>query len=141
MNLKKSNNMKYALYILLALCTTACSKDDKSDCPSDLACTEIFVSIGAKVQNSKNEDILLSKTTTQIEGKTNIITKTNFDPVYSYYVILDDSSLEELIKEGSTVTFKGYDTNNQLLFTEKYTIGHDCCHVVKLSGKDNIIVD
>jgi len=118
----------------------SCCKTEQSDCPTDLACTEIFASVGVKIQNSKNEDIKLSKTSTEIEGISNIITNTGFD-LYNYYVILDDLSKNELKKSGSSVTFKGYDNNNQLVVNEKYTIGHDCCHVLKIAGKEVIIVN
>ncbi len=133
--------MKTSVYTLLVLCTMACTKTEKADCPSDLACTQEYMSLSVKVLNNKGEDVKLSKTTAEIAGNTNIITKTNFEPFFNYYVILDDASLKDVSKSGSTVTFKGYYANNQLHFSEKYVIGHDCCHIVKMEGKDVIIIN
>lgn len=127
--------------IFLSLALVSCCKEETSECRDDLVCTEIFVSIGVKVKNTNNQDVTLLKTTTEIQGTNIILTKTDLNPFYGSYTILDDLSKSDLKKSGSIVTFKGYDSKNKLVFSEIYTIGHDCCHVVKLNGKEIIIVN
>ena len=127
--------------IFLSVALVSCCKEETPECRDDLVCTEIFVSIGVKVQNTNNQDVTLSKTTTEIQGTNIILTKTDFNPFSGNYTILDDLSKNDLKKSGSLVTFKGYDSKNQLIFSEIYTIGHDCCHIVKISGKEIIIVN
>jgi len=130
-------------FIWLLFCTQilfSCSKSESSECPTDLACTEIFVTLTVKIQNRNNESVFLTKTTTSIEGNSNIITKSDWDKITAYNV-LDDLSLKDLKKSGSSVTFKGFDSNNQIIVNERFIIGHDCCHIVKIAGKEVIIVD
>jgi hypothetical protein len=118
----------------------SCSKSETSECPSDLACTEVFVTLTVKIQNRNNESVFLTRTTTSMEGTSKIITKSGWDKISDYHV-LDDLSLKDLKKSGSIVTFKGFDANNQMIVNEQFIIGHDCCHIVKISGKDVIIVN
>ena len=118
----------------------SCSKSDSSECPSDLACTEIFVTLTVKIQNRNNESVFLTRTTTSIEGNSKIISKSDWDKI-SAYNVLDDLSIKDLKKSGSIVTFKGFDANNQMIVNEQFIIGHDCCHIVKIAGKDVIIVN
>ena len=118
----------------------SCSKSEPSECPSDLACTEIFVTLTVKIQNRNNESVFLTRTTTSIEGNSKIISKSDWDKI-SAYNVLDDLSIKDLKKSGSIVTFKGFDANNQMIVNEQFIIGHDCCHIVKISGKDVIIVN
>ena len=130
-------------YIFLFFCIQflfSCSKLESSECPTDLACTEIFVTLTVKIQNRNNESVFLTKTTTSIEGNSKIITNSGWDKI-SAYNVLDDLSIKDLKKSGSSVTFKGYDDNNQLVVDEKFIIGHDCCHIVKIAGKEVIIAD
>jgi hypothetical protein len=130
-------------FICLLFCTQllqSCCKTETSDCPPNLACTEIFVTVGVKIQNKNNEPVILSRTTTTIEGSSKVITKSDWDKIIDYNV-LDDLSIKDLKKAGSSITFKGYGDNNQLVVDEKFIIGHDCCHIVKISGKEVIIVD
>jgi hypothetical protein len=119
----------------------SCTKKESAECPEDLACTEVFVSINVQVKNTKNENVHLFKTITEIEGDDTILVKTNFTSLSDNYVIVDDLSKKDLKKAGSKVTFKGFDESNQLIVNEEYLIGHDCCHVIKLSGKDIIIIN
>ena len=134
--------MKHTLFsLVVALLLLSCNKNETIECPTDLACTEVFVSIGVTIKNKSNEFVKLSKTLTEIEGKAIEVGQNDFDPIYSTYTILNDAVLKSVKKSGSKVTFKGFDANNQLVVNKQYQIGHDCCHVIKISGKDEVIVD
>ncbi len=133
----------YIQFICLIFCLQilfSCSKSESSECPIDLACTQIFVTVSVKIQNRNNEPVILSKTTATIEGNTKVITKSDWDKIIDYNV-LDDLSIKDLKKSGSSVTFKGFDSNNQIIVNEQFIIGHDCCHIAKIAGKEVIIVD
>ncbi len=132
----------YSPFIYLSIMLLfSCTKKETIECPDDLACTEVFVSIIVKIKDVKGETIQLTKTTTEIEGNDTILTKTDFTSFFDNYVIVDDLIIKDLQKDGSKVTFKGYDESSQLIVNEQYIIGHDCCHVVKLSGKDIVIIN
>ncbi len=135
-----TNFYNHIIYLSIML-LFSCTKKETIECPEDLACTEVFVSVNVQVKNTKNENINLFKTITEIEGVDTILVKTNFTSLFDNYVIIDDLSKKDLKKAGSKVTFKGFDEGNQLIVNEEYLIGHDCCHVVKVSGKDIIIIN
>lgn len=134
--------MKHTLFCLIVgLLLLSCNKNENIECPTDIICTQVIVSIGVTIKNNNNEFIKLSKTQTEIEGIAIEVGQNDFDPIYGTYTILDDGALKSVKKSGSKVTFKGFDANNQLVVYEQYRIGHDCCHVIKISGKDEVIVD
>ncbi|MBK8349638.1 MAG: hypothetical protein IPL08_19295 [Saprospiraceae bacterium] len=129
----------------LVFCSFSCSKpDSKENCPEDLFCTEVFVSIGISVRDSNGKDVLLSKVVSTIQSSG--ITYTYIPELpqsQNLYTIINDLQLKNLQKSGSEVIVEGFVKNAEkdvLFFTEKYTIGHDCCHVIKIEGKDVIVI-
>jgi len=63
----------------------------------------------------------------------------DFQASNGYYVLVGDRSLKKLNKSGSRIRATGY-KNGKIMLDENYVIGHDCCHVLKFSGKDTVTV-
>mgnify|MGYP000861798077 CR=1 len=126
--------------LLILIAIFSCSKKDVLECPDNIACTEVFVSIGVKIVNSNNEIVNCFKTVTEIEGQVNPIVNNIFDIAVGPYIILDDSQKSKLKKDGSKVIFTAYNEKDQVIAAENFVIGHDCCHVVKISGPESITV-
>ncbi len=109
-----------------------------AECQEDIACTEIYVSVNVKIQKDngamykpKQLFITFDKT-----GDRHPV----FQGFEGIYAIVTDGDLGRLKKTGSVLTLEGYDENNNQIINEKYVVGHDCCHVKKIEGKDTIIV-
>ena len=64
--------------LLILSAIFSCSKKDVLECPDNIACTEVFVSIGVKIVNSNNEIVNCFKTVTEIEGQVNPIVNNIF---------------------------------------------------------------
>lgn len=130
-------NVSYSIFLFFALSLLSCCKDEQvDDCPQDLFCTEVFVSVTAKVQWMTNDiKRLNSKTILKRTGET-----IHSDTLNEFQVIsvVSDSELSKLTKMGDELILEIYNESNQLLQTENYIIGHDCCHVLKISGPDII---
>ena len=109
-----------------------------AECQEDIICTEIYVSIYVKIQKEngaifKPKQVFLKFDKT---GDKNLV----YQGSGGIYPIVSDGDIGRLKKSGSTVTLEGYDDNNALIINEKYVVGHDCCHVKKIEGKDVISV-
>jgi hypothetical protein len=56
------------------------------------------------------------------------------------YKLISDTEINDIVKEGTDVTFYGYSNDSQII-SENYKVGHDCCHVVFLSGVQVLILE
>ncbi len=122
--------------IIIGLSTllVASSSCEKQNCPQQ-ACTEEFKSIIVDLEfNTSNPMIDSTKTFRKNDNKL-MQTHTNFDN--NHFVVLDDADKDDLSLEASTFISKGY-FSGQEIFSEEYEIKHDCCHIIKVSGKDTI---
>lgn len=109
-----------------------------AECQDDIVCAGNSVSVKVKIQRD-NGEIYYPRVLVIKYDKTGEYKEVHqeFDGTSN---IVTDSDLGRLKKAGSSLTLEGYDEKSMLLFNEKYVIGHDCCHVIKLSGKDVITI-
>lgn len=49
------------------------------------------------------------------------------------YVVVSDVRLSEIKKTGTILRFFGI-KNNEIVLQQDFTVGHDCCHIIPLSG-------
>ncbi len=134
--------------LLLAgfLSTTFLACDEKDDvgmddpCSQDLLCTEVFITIGANITLDGSPVNLTTCKSTIVSTGTEINCSEKFTDFEGYHAIVTDSELDEINMDGSEVRLKGtYVTENETYtIDETYTIGHDCCHVMLISGKETI---
>ncbi len=109
-----------------------------AECQEEIFCTEIYVSVTVKIQK-ENGEIFKPKQLFIKFDKTG-----DRQPVFQgfpgIFAIVTDGDLGRLKKAGSALTLEGYDENNLQIINEKYVVGHDCCHVKKIEGKDVITI-
>lgn len=53
--------------------------------------------------------------------------------------MISDAEKEKIVKEGTDVTFYGYISGIEKV-KEDFKVGHDCCHVVYISGTSDIVI-
>lgn len=138
----KRTRMKKLVYLILSLCFLAIScgeTDDAADntldgCPTNLTCTEIFISLLFTPTNSSNQPITLDSFYTQNldNGNTYSIINNTVGQSNSY-VVVSDSQRSEINKEGTNIRFIGL-LGDQIVVQQDFVIGHDCCHVIPISG-------
>lgn len=127
--------MKKVLFIVSVLIVglTNCNKLD--GCKVNTACTEEFRTINVKVTSSSYHPLLDSYSTTRIsDGE---IVNDNGGLIWESPTILSDNHINETTLEGETFLFEGYQ-DGQKVISEEYVIKHDCCHIIKVSGKSTI---
>lgn len=130
--------MRNALLMLFTLCVFWACEDTESttadDCPSDIICTKIFVSLILEpLENGK--PVMLT---------TYEIVNLRTDEVYDFellsntfeegkYIGISDAQIDDIEKEGSELLLRGKQTNGED-YQLQFEVGHDCCHVVTISG-------
>lgn len=131
------------LFILLHLgCTT---DNDKEDCNS-VACTLNFVTIGVSVKNTSGGAVPLdSFKVTDTASGTDLTLVANDQEFEDYknngfYPIFSDAYRLQYQNKSTTISFKGF-IGNDIVVTEEFVVGADCCHVSLISGTTDIVID
>ena len=110
-----------------------CKKLD--GCSTNTVCTEEFRIIYVKVTSSSYHPLLDSYTITRIkDGK---VVLNNSELIMESPFIFSDTEIAETSLEGEKFLFEGYQDEIKVI-SEEYIFKHDCCHVIKVSGKDTI---
>ena len=130
--------MKYVLYFVV-LIILGCTKKSSDECPKNLACTEIFISIAVKIQKENQPSFKTEKI--EVIFSDSGYRKPVVNDYNGMYSFVNDNDINNIQKSGTIIYIIGKDGLNHELFNEKYVIGHDCCHVIKLSGKDVITIN
>jgi len=123
----------------------SCKKEvDFVDCDPQIMCTEVFVSvvINAKFETLGREDIEKSETFI-IDSGLKIFSK-NYQDIFASepfegIIVVTDGALDKISKNGTEVKVVVYNKSGGVIKEEFFTVGHDCCHVEKLEGRDTII--
>lgn len=134
--------MKKLVYLLFVSCLFAisCGETDEQpgntfdECPANLGCTEIFVSLIFSPKNNNNQAISLDSFYTQNldNGNTYNVQHNDAQQTNSYTVITD-GQLSEINKEGTKIRFTGLQ-GDQVVIQQDFVVGHDCCHVTAVNG-------
>ena len=134
--------MKSLKLILLIGILALGSCDDESmlnevDCPAELFCTEELRTLTFHARINGESAILDSHYVKNMDNG-NIY---QADPLNDYldeghYIVVSDTKKDELRKSGTTLTFFGIQ-NGEIVIQQDFVVGHDCCHVVPVSGPFN----
>lgn len=121
------------LLLGLASCSDDASPNDQ-DCPTELLCTEQFVSLTFSPRVNGEFVELDSYYTQNLDnGMAYIFDSDHNLPISEFYIVISDAQLNDIDKEGTTLRFFGT-KDNQLVIEQDFIVGHDCCHVIPLEG-------
>jgi len=116
-------------------------KEEISECDIDgLVCTEVLKVVSVEVKDESDEPILLDSISVVKSGTSEVLFTENPTSTNGVYKLVSDTEINDIVKEGTDVTFYGYSNNSQII-SENYKVGHDCCHVVFLSGVQVLILE
>jgi len=134
------------LLFLLLLPFFSCN-DESLDCPDNIACTEQFEIILVKISDSQGSPVQLDNYFTVDLQSDEIYDFQSQDTyldsilrVNGNYILFTDGQMDKINKSGTRFSFKGF-INSTEVVSEKFLIGHDCCHVVLLEGNTEIILN
>lgn len=100
-------------------------------------CTMMFAMVTVQVTDAAGVPVQLDEVYT-IRQKNNERISLEQQMQDGRYNIIDDSYQKELANTAEKFTFFGV-KGGKVVVQESYTIGADCCHVKKQSGKDVIV--
>jgi hypothetical protein len=108
------------------------------ECKDIIACTEVYVSVQVSFVDKNNKPYKPAKVKVVNEYGEDLY---SYPTINNFYVLVSDNHLHQIYKNGSKVTLTAYDISDQVVATEVYQIAHDCCHIQKISGPDEIIIN
>ena len=138
---------KVTLVILSIFLVTCNDKDELTQIDCSLTiCTEVFVTITVSVKNASGEAIRFdSYEVIDVDSGKNLTDNFNEEEnqylkEQGLYPILSDTYRVKYQNSTATVTFKGYNSNEEVI-NEEFVVSADCCHVSLISGNTEIILD
>ncbi|SDK17100.1 hypothetical protein SAMN05421823_10252 [Catalinimonas alkaloidigena] len=122
----------------------ACQPDDPANapCTGQEICTEIFVSVVVTVTTAEGQPVALDRYYTK-HIQTGEVFQLQPDATDSLrqangtYPVVSDAQRDKLAPEGSPLLFVG-EKNGSVVVERPYTVGHDCCHIQRISGETDI---
>lgn len=159
--MNKSRQIILILSIVFALFFAACvnkslagndRKEDgkilpnpKKDCPKDLLCTMDYKMIVIDVKEEEEGYFYLDSVgvfyTDQPDRNFYLKSYEEMITEQSGFGLLlaEDANMMHLEKTGTKLTMAGFKGGKEV-FRQNYIVGHDCCHVVLLSGPKEILL-
>ena len=118
---------------------TAC-KEEITECDIDGAiCTKELRVVSVEIKDRNNEPVFLDSISVTTSGSSNVLFTENPTDTNGVYKLISDTEINDIVKEGTDVTFYGYSNALQIV-SENYKVGHDCCHVVYINGTQVVIL-
>jgi hypothetical protein len=154
MPIKQLNCLKTFLIFSVLLLSVSCTKNKCEDskkitgcvstCTNNGICTDIFIHSTLSIKNLDGSSYKLdSFKTLRIEDNKTL------DPNIQYsengtldsgdYPLFNDNFISLTSQCGKEFYFIGYKDNIEVV-KEKYVFGHDCCHMLRFSGKTALII-
>jgi len=132
------------IFFLLISCNNS---DDKivADC-SEVACTEIYITLIVSVQDNSGVAIPLDRFEVSDKETDEDYTiplsdsDLRFSQLTGEYPLINDSFVAKNKNTKKTVVFKGF-INETIVAEAEYVIDTDCCHVSTASGNNIILVN
>lgn len=128
-----------SLFLLsISIASFTCNKN--VDPCEHTMCTADFRMITIDIKDGLGNPYNLDKVETKL-GNTIINTSVEPSvPLSSSYTIVDDSNIKDFgYNNSANVEFFVY-KNNQVVYTSTFSIKTDCCHVEKVNGDSQIVI-
>jgi hypothetical protein len=114
------------------------TKSTTAKCADDVICTMMFAMVNTDVVDNTGEHVILDEAYT-LRDDTGEKIKLEQTTNGTIYTVLDDSYVKKLQNTEAKFHFVGIKGGKQIV-NEPYTISADCCHIKKVSGKEQITV-
>lgn len=123
------------------LLSSGCNKRS-DDCSGVEICTEVYVTIGFTLLDKSGKNIQLDSLRSFIKSSNKLLPSEyeRNTAINGFHAIVADRSIGMLEMKGTELYVEGY-LDGIIKVNSDYNIGHDCCHVIKNSGKDTIILN
>ena len=132
--------MNRILAIFLISLVVSCNDEE---CGGSIACTTDYRIISVSLVDTEGNAVILDSYTVVRRDTREAI---SFDTDVSefnqegQYSIAEDQHFDQVAREGTSFILEGF-INNEVVISENFLIGNDCCHVVKLEGPESLTLD
>ncbi|MEL6562451.1 MAG: hypothetical protein AAFQ94_30050 [Bacteroidota bacterium] len=131
--------MKKILTILLATFIISSCSDENCNRPG-LSCTEELRYVSVEIFDENGANIILdSTTTTNASGFVLFSQQKTEIELFTSHAVVSDSEYDQIDFDGTELTFEGW-KDGDLIVSEPFVVGKDCCHIEKLIGPETITV-
>ena len=121
-------------FVISSICACEDSPTYDRDCPTDVVCTEIFVSLLLEPLEDGKPVVLTSYNILNTRNNERYdFTNSSQGLPEGQYVAISDAQLNDIDKKGTLLRLRGKKTDGQDYELE-FEVGHDCCHVIPISG-------
>ncbi len=132
------------LFALFAIGAAGCQKasngGDKCTCQKDLMCTADFRSVSLRIRSTAGAPVVLDSFYTIRQASGEILRTASPGPtpiMNGAYPVLSDGGTSRVC--GEDFEFRGFKDGVQVV-SEPYRIRFDCCHVERVSGKEEVVL-
>lgn len=128
--------MKTALILLMGIVVLGACKRGTTG----RVCTEEYRSFNVKLRSASGEAIILDTFYTRIVAGDITFHATNAGADPGYYTVVSDGQLQ-LLPEGKNTDLRFIGIkNDQVIVNEPYVFKNNGCHIEKISGKTEVII-
>ncbi|MBZ4188653.1 hypothetical protein [Niabella beijingensis] len=132
--------MKITMVLLLTI--VALGACERRSVPADRMCTEEYRFLNVKLRSVSGETVKLDTFYTRIVGSNVTFHANNTipDAGNGYYAVVTDGQLQLLPEQKNTeLRFIGI-KNDKTIVNEPYMVKNNGCHIEKISGKTEVVV-
>ena len=124
------------LFLILLINFLACNRmPEIQPCPTDIACTEEFRTIGVTITQD-NQPLNLDRYTVTTEGEA-LELDNNLGMGSGWHTLFTDAFQKTYQNREITLSLKGY-LGTEMVVNQDYVVGADCCHIYLVSGPEEI---
>ncbi len=130
---------KTVTQVIKSSCDTEIDTSKLPTCTPAMICTSEYKTIAIQVMDKEGtpvqfDDFSLKNLSTSKGVEIKVPGATN-----AGYIIAEDAMKDELAQAGHCIELSGW-INEQLILQYSFLVGHDCCHVILLSGPETITI-
>jgi hypothetical protein len=138
----KSCLILLAFISMAATCqnTNKSSANEENPCDPDMMCTMEFRVLELTLVNEEGTPVFLDDFYTEFGEFTFREQRNEYQIKEGSYPVANDGNMDKLSFKGEAAVFIGI-VNGEKIIEHKLKIGKDCCHVVLMGGKEQVVVE
>ena len=113
--------------------------NDDQEC-AGVACTADYRIVTIEVKDQNGDPVLLDAYNVLIVNTNERLTFDPEVPTGGQYTLVEDQHMSLISSDGTLLLFEGL-INDEVIASEEFVVGHDCCHVIKVSGPDEVVIN
>jgi hypothetical protein len=135
---RRFNTWSIVLFTLVLLFGCKKTELDEESCATTVCTTEVQT-VGVTIHDSLGNPVTIDKLEVIANGTKYDVTQPKMGSL-DYFVIADDSYLNQVGRNRKIVVTSRLFINGVVVRTDEYEFKTDCCHIMRVSGPDVLVV-